>query len=91
MNDATPWRDLPVGARVVVRRRLDPAESAQARAEGRGSVWTDVIGIVRSVDDAGLTVHTDAPRDPSPREVHIPSASIETAKRIPRRPTRSRR
>ena len=87
MTDAT-WRSLPVGARVVVRRRLTPAESAQALAEGRGGVWTDIISVVVAVDDDGLTLRTDAPREREPREVRVPADQIETAKQIPPRPER---
>ncbi|WP_425954745.1 hypothetical protein [Xylanimonas sp. McL0601] len=91
MADGTPWRDLAAGARVVVRRRLDAAEAAAAQAEGRGSVWTDVIGVVLSVDDAGLTLRTDAPRDPSPREIRVEGPTIEAAKQIPPRTVRRAR
>ncbi|GAA1712538.1 hypothetical protein GCM10009809_05850 [Isoptericola hypogeus] len=79
------WRDLPVGARVVVRRRLDPAEAART-----GHVWTDVIGIVLAVDDAGLRLRPDAPRSaPAPgeaAEVVVPGAAIEAMKRLGPRP-----
>ncbi|ACZ30000.1 hypothetical protein Xcel_0969 [Xylanimonas cellulosilytica DSM 15894] len=88
MTGATAWRELPVGARVVVRRRLSEAEATQAAADGRGSVWTDVIAVVLDVDDDGLTLRTDAPRDPAPRTVRVPGTEIETAKRIPPRPQR---
>jgi hypothetical protein len=81
------WRRLPEGARVVVRRRLDAAEAQDARTAGRGAVWTDVIGIVLAVDEAGIRVRTDAPRD-DPRELTIPGDAIEAAKQIPPRPTR---
>ncbi|GAB2456923.1 DUF6725 family protein [Xylanimonas ulmi] len=84
----TPWRDLPAGARVVVRRRLDATEAARARAEGRGAVWTDIIGVVLAVDDEGLSLRTDAPRDPSPREVSVAAGEIEAVKRIGPRPAR---
>lgn len=91
MTDATAapaWRNLPVGARVVVRRRLTPAESAEAVAEGRGGVWTDVIAVVLEVDDDGLRLRTDAPRELTPRELTVPADLIETAKQIPPRPVR---
>ena len=88
MAESTPWRELPIGARVVVRRRLDATEAATAQAEGRGSVWTDIIGVVVTVDEAGLTLRTDAPRDPDPREVRVAGATIEAAKQIPPRPVR---
>ena len=87
MTDAT-WRSLPPGARVVVRRRLTPPESERARAQGRGAVWTDLIAVVLAVDDDGLRLRTDAPREKVAREVHVPAALIETAKRIPPRPAR---
>jgi len=82
------WRDLPVGARVVVRRRIDATEAEAARAEGRGSVWTDVIAVVLAVDDDGLLLRTDAPREEAPRELRVPAEAIETAKQIPPRPAR---
>ncbi len=86
-GDAT-WRELPVGTRVVVRRRLSPDESAQAAAAGRGTVWTDVIAVVLAVDDDGLTLRTDAPRETTPRELRVDASTIETWKRIPPRPPR---
>lgn len=82
------WHTLPVGARVVVRRRLSAVESEQARAQGRGGVWTDIIAVVLAVDDGGLLLRTDAPRERVAREVLVPAGQIETAKRIPPRPAR---
>ncbi|QAY70323.1 hypothetical protein [Xylanimonas protaetiae] len=86
--DTAVWRDLPVGARVVVRRRLSAAEAAEAAVQGRGTVWTDVIAVVLEVDDDGLTLRTDAPRETTPRTVRVAAGEIETAKRIPPRPQR---
>jgi hypothetical protein len=88
MNDVATWRDVPVGARVVVRRRLSAEESAAAAAEGRGSVWTDVIAVVLAADDGGLTLRTDAPRETTARERRVDGAPIETVKQIPPRPER---
>jgi hypothetical protein len=88
MTDGASWRDLPVGARVVVRRRLSAAEADGAATEGRGTVWTDVIAVVLDVDDDGLTLRTDAPRETTPRELRVAGSTIETAKRIPPRPQR---
>jgi hypothetical protein len=77
---ATPsdWRDWPAGARVVVRRRLAPDEAG-------GQRWTDVIGIVLAVDDAGIRLRTDAPRRP-PEDVWVSAEDVEAGKRIPPRP-----
>jgi hypothetical protein len=79
------WRDLPVGARVVVRRRLDAAEAARS-----GHVWTDVIGIVLAVDDTGLRLRPDPARRGAapvePAEVVVPGGAIEAAKRLGPRP-----
>jgi hypothetical protein len=83
-----PWRSLPAGSRVVIRRRLSPTEAAEADAAGQGSVWSDVIAVVLDVDDDGLTVRTDAPRETTARELRIDGTTIETAKRIPPRPQR---
>jgi hypothetical protein len=75
------WRDWPAGARVVVRRRLAPDEAG-------GKRWTDVIGVVLDVDDAGIRLRTDAPRKPA-EEVWVAAVDVEAAKRIPpRRPQR---
>jgi hypothetical protein len=72
------WRDWPAGARVVVRRRLGPAESG-------GKLWTDVIGVVLEVDDGGIRLRTDSPRS-APQEVFVAADDVEAAKRIPPRP-----
>ncbi|MBE1875915.1 hypothetical protein [Myceligenerans pegani] len=84
-----PWRGLAPGTRVVVRRRLAAAESAAARADRRGGVWTDVIGFVLTVSDDGLRVRTDPrPGRGEPQELWIPAGLITSAKPIPRRPER---
>lgn len=87
-DDTAPWRRLEPGARVVVRRRLDDAEAAAARAAGRGAVWTDVIGVVLAVDDAGLLLRSDAAAAPESSEVRVVGATIEAVRRIPPRPPR---
>jgi hypothetical protein len=86
----TTWRLLAPGQRVVVRRRLTGDESVQARAEGRGAVWTDIIAVVVAVDDSGLRLLTDASRQLQAREVHVPGQLITAAKPIPPRPARRR-
>jgi hypothetical protein len=86
--DLTGWRSFAPGERVVVRRRLSDDESAAARAAHRGSIWTDILAVVRSVSDDGLALVTDSPRQYQAREVWVPADQIETAKRIPPRPVR---
>ena len=81
------WRSFAPGERVVVRRRLSDDEAAAALRRGQGSVWTDIIALVSSVDDDGIALVTDAPRQPAAIEIFVPAAEIETAKRIPPRPT----
>jgi hypothetical protein len=89
VSDTTaPWRGLAPGERVVVRRRLDAAEAAAARAAGRGAVWTDVIGVVLAVDDAGLLLRTDAASARAAHEVRVPGTAVEAVRRIPPRPPR---
>ena len=66
---------------MVVRRRLDADE-----ARSTGKVWTDVIGIVLAVDDAGIQLRTDPPRGEQ-REVFVPAADVAAVKRIPPRPS----
>ncbi|MEN5075119.1 DUF6725 family protein [Isoptericola cucumis] len=77
------WRDLPVGARVVVRRRLAPEEAD-------GHVWTDVIGVVLDTGPHGLRLRRDPARGSGvpgeADEVVVPAEAIEAAKRIPPRP-----
>ncbi|WP_159793997.1 hypothetical protein [Puerhibacterium puerhi] len=87
-DDTAPWRRLEPGERVVVRRRLDPAEAAAARAAGRGAVWTDVIGVVLAVDDAGLRLRTDAASARASHEVRVPGSAVEAVRRVPPRPPR---
>ena len=88
MDTQPAWRTLPVGARVVVRRRLTEEESAAATATGRGSVWSDLIALVQNVDDDGMLLLTDSPRQVEAREVRVPGHLIETAKTIPPKPER---
>jgi len=81
---SSDWRDLPVGARVVVRRRLAPDDDARS-ATGH-HLWTDVIGVLTAVDDDGLAVRPD--RAPGLPEVRVAAADVEAAKRVPPRPPR---
>jgi hypothetical protein len=75
------WRDLRPGTRVVVRRRLPPGGTAHR--------WTDLIGYVVEVSDAGLRLRTDpVPGRGEPKEVDVAAHDIEAAKPIPPRPTR---
>lgn len=93
MTFATPaapggWRDLRPGTRVVVRRRLAPAGPVVSDG-GTAHRWTDLIGHVVEVSDAGLRLRTDpAPGRGEPREVDVAAADIEAAKPIPPRPVR---
>jgi hypothetical protein len=86
---SSTWRDLSAGIRVVVRRRLSPAEAAAS-----GHVWTDVIGVVLAVDDAGLRLRRDPARRAAvgdaaePDVVVVPGAEIEAVRRLPPRPAR---
>lgn len=75
MTTAEPWRDWPVGVRVVVRRRL-PADSAQP--------YTDVLGELRAVDDDGVTVATRR------GDVRVDAADIAIGKIVPPAPARRR-
>jgi len=78
------WLRLPVGTRVVVRRRLDAAEAAAS-----GARWADVVGILTRVEDAGLRVRPD--RTAGLPEVTVPAGDVEAVKPIPpRRPRRGR-
>ncbi len=70
-----PWRAWEVGARVVVRRRLAP---------GSSQPYTDVLGELTAVDDAGVDVLTR--RGP----VHVPAADIALGKVVPPAPARRR-
>ena len=94
MTFATPpvpaggWRALRPGTRVVVRRRLAPA-GPLVSAGGTAYGWTDVIGFVVEVSDAGLRLRTDpVPGRGQPQEVDVAAAEIEAAKPIPPRPVR---
>lgn len=71
---AQPWRAWAVGARVVVRRRLPPGE-----AQG----YTDVLGDLLAVDEAGVTVRTRRSGD-----VRVPGAEIAVGKVVPPAPRR---
>ncbi|MCL1898998.1 MAG: hypothetical protein FWG11_00495 [Promicromonosporaceae bacterium] len=82
MSDAA-WRGFAPGQRVVVRRRLVD--------DGAGKLFSDVLALVISVDDDGLRLLTDAPRQVAATEVYVPASQIETAKPIPPRPVRPRR
>lgn len=84
------WRAVPPGTRVVVRRRLTPAEAAAARAERRGAVWTDVIGFVLTVSDDAVVLRTDPrPGRGEPEEIAVPAAQITSVKPVPPRPARA--
>lgn len=99
MNSDTPhpgpeagpaWTRLVAGTRVVVRRRLTAAESADALSQRRGAVWTDVIGVVVAASDDGLRMRTDPrPGRGEPRQVWIPAALVTSVKPLP--PRRARR
>lgn len=85
------WRSLPPGTRVVVRRRLAPTGPVVSDG-GAAHRWTDLIGFVLSVSDAGLRLRTDpVPGRGEPEEVDVPAAEVEAAKPIPPRPPRPRR
>ncbi|MFE5335442.1 hypothetical protein ACFQ8E_05945 [Isoptericola sp. NPDC056573] len=78
------WRELPAGTRVVVRRRLTPAEAAES-----GARWADVVGILTAAGPAGLRVRPD--RSPGLPEVAVAAADVEAVKPVPpRRPGRGR-
>lgn len=81
------WRDLPVGARVVVRRRLVPEEAAAS-----GHVFTDVVGVVVAVDDAGLRLRRDPARGGPAAGVEedVPGPQVEAVRRLPPRPAARR-
>ncbi|MFD2793118.1 hypothetical protein ACFS27_06125 [Promicromonospora vindobonensis] len=85
---AGDWRALRPGTRVVVRRRLAPAGPVVSEG-GTAYRWTDLIGFLVEVSDAGLRLRTDpVPGRGEPRELSVPAAEIETAKPIPPRPAR---
>ncbi|WP_084800552.1 DUF6725 family protein [Promicromonospora kroppenstedtii] len=93
MTFATPaapggWRGLRPGTRVVVRRRLPPAGPVVSDG-GTAHRWTDLIGHVVEISDAGLRLRTDpVPGRGEPQEVDVAAADIEAAKPIPPRPVR---
>ncbi|MCK9792244.1 hypothetical protein M1843_00600 [Isoptericola sp. 4D.3] len=79
-----PWARLPVGTRVVVRRRLTAAEAAES-----GARWADVVGILTASGDGGLRVRPD--RSPDLPEVSVAADEVEAVKPVPpRRPRRGR-
>jgi hypothetical protein len=69
-----PWRAWRVGQRVVVRRRQPPDEPQP---------YTDVLGDLVAVDDAGVTVRTRRAGD-----VRVPGAEIALGKVVPPAPER---
>jgi hypothetical protein len=82
------WRDLRPGTRVVVRRRLPPAGPVVSDG-GTAHRWTDLIGYVVEVSDAGLRLRTDpVPGRSEPKEIDVAAHDIEAAKPIPPRPVR---
>lgn len=94
MTFATPpvpaggWRALRPGTRVVVRRRLAPHGPVVSDG-GTAHRWTDLIGFVVDVSDAGLRLRTDpAPGRGEPQDVDVAAADIEAAKPVPPRPLR---
>jgi hypothetical protein len=73
---------------VVVRRRLAP-EGPVVSDGGTAHRWTDLIGFVVDVSDAGLRLRTDpAPGRGEPQDVDVAAADIEAAKPVPPRPLR---
>jgi hypothetical protein len=68
------WRTWAVGQRVVVRRRL-PA--------GEPQPYTDLLGDLVAVDDAGVTVRTRRAGD-----VRVPGGEIALGKLVPPAPGR---
>lgn len=67
------------------------SETRTSRGEGGGTAhrWTDVIGFVVDVSDAGLRLRTDpVPGRGHPQEVDVAAADIEAAKPVPPRPVR---
>ncbi|ROS23078.1 hypothetical protein [Cellulomonas sp. PhB150] len=70
------WRDLPVGSRVVVRRRRDDDPAPDEPP------FTDVLGELLAVDDSGVLIRTRR------GEVRVPAADIVLAKPVPPAPPR---
>ena len=80
------WHGFVVGDRVVVRSRLNlVAEDPDAKC------FSDVIGIVVGLSEAGFKLRRDAAGYPDSNEVFIPAGDIVTAKTIPPRPIRGQR
>ncbi|MFI2104029.1 hypothetical protein ACH436_12090 [Isoptericola sp. NPDC019693] len=75
------WLRVPVGARVVLRRRLSPAE-----ASASGARWADVVGILTVVGPDGVRVRPD--RSPGLPEVAVAAGDVEALKPVPPRPAR---
>lgn len=73
-DPAAPWRAWRPGQRVVVRRRLPPGEPQP---------YTDVLGDLLAVDDAGVTVRTRRQGD-----VRVPAQDIALGKLVPPAPPR---
>ena len=69
------WRTMPVGARVVVRRRL-------AEPEPGGPRLTDVLGIVVQVDDEVVVI------DSRSGTVRVPGRDVVLWKPVPPAPAR---
>ncbi|WP_246036638.1 putative acetyltransferase [Cellulomonas telluris] len=76
-----PWRAWAPGVRVVVRRRRDDLP-AGAPAGGDEPPYTDVLGDLLAVDDAGLTVRTRR------GDVRVPAADVLLGKVVPPAPVR---
>lgn len=78
-SPSTPgWRSWSPGIRVVVRRALDDVP-----AHAPAPHYTDVIGDLLAVDDAGVLIRTRRHGD-----VHVPAAAIRLTKVVPPAPTR---
>lgn len=85
---AGSWHTFVPGTRVVVRRRLAP-DGPVVSTGGTAHRWTDLIGFVVDVSQAGLRLRTDpVPGRGEPQEVFVAAADIEAAKPIPPRPVR---
>ncbi|SFK53724.1 hypothetical protein [Cellulomonas sp. KH9] len=82
------WRTWTPGTRVVVRRRRDdlPPGTVPGALRGGEPPFTDVLGEVVAVDDAGVTVRTRR------GVVHVPAQDVVRAKTVPPPPApRARR
>ena len=78
MTAADPVEGLPVGARVVVRARLNP----RGQADPGGPSMTDAVGRLVSVDAGTVVVET------SRGEVRIDRDRVVAAKVVPPKPSR---